>query len=240
MPYRRYELESMAKASESNFWYYAYLAYQSINTALALLSFALLVKVHRSNFNLIDIIVGIHGTIMSKSKPAVICYSFAVIFGPYTISLYRGHTPFNTFGSVVMYIVFLCFLLLSVLPLQSLNPLSPLWKVITQPIALILIAVPAIHLLLEALPPIDQNAARIARAEEGTYLVRHDSGVFVSYHPPYGTHAMGRLQDDIMYLQRLQRQEEERRMAMEYERRARIFDDMERRGVQFASYTYFA
>ncbi|KAG1113504.1 hypothetical protein G6F42_014446 [Rhizopus arrhizus] len=77
-----------------------------------------------------------------------------------------------------------------------------------------------------------------ARAQNGTYVVRHENGAFVSYHPPYGN-AMGRLQDDIMYLQRLERQEEERRMAMEFERRARMFDDMERRGVQFASYVYY-
>ncbi|GAN09921.1 hypothetical protein MAM1_0303c09454 [Mucor ambiguus] len=96
----------------------------------------------------------------------------------------------------------------------------------------------AVSLVDKGLPdPIDQEAARIARAQTGTYLVRHQNGAFVSYHPPYGN-AMGRLQDDIMHLQQLQRQEEERRMAMEYEIRAQIFDDMERRGVQFATYTY--
>ncbi|CAO3650168.1 unnamed protein product [Mucor fragilis] len=110
---------------------------------------------------------------------------------------------------------------------------------VSQPIGSIFIVVPAVGTLVERDPePIDQEAMRLARAQNGTYLVRHENGALVAYHPPYGN-AMGRLQDDIMYLQRLQRQEEERRMAMEYERRARMFDDMERRGVQFASYSYF-
>ncbi|KAL7334792.1 hypothetical protein PS15p_200370 [Mucor circinelloides] len=266
MPYRRQEYELMAKrfilpqsvalvalnimlifsnqllfisTSVSRFWYYAYLIYQFVNAALALIGFALIVKVHRTNFNLIDIIVGIHGSVLNTSKSAVICYSVVVILLPYTISLFKGQTLFGIFGSILMYIFFVSCLLLSLLPLQSLNPLSPLWTVITRPIGSILIAVPAIPMLVTGFSqPIDQQAARIARAQNGTYLVRHESGAFVSYHPPYGN-AMGRLQDDIMYLQRLERQEEERRMAMEYERRARIFDDMERRGVQFASYVYY-
>lgn len=228
-----------ASKSEFRLWHYMYLVYQCVNTAFALIEFALIVKIHRSNFNLLDIIVGTYGSILSKSKPAAICYSFAVILCPYTASLFRGETPFSTFGSILLYLLFVFCLFFSVLPVQSLNPLSPFWRMVSQPIGSIFIVVPAVGTLVERDPePIDQEAMRLARAQNGTYLVRHENGALVAYHPPYGN-AMGRLQDDIMYLQRLQRQEEERRMAMEYERRARMFDDMERRGVQFASYSYF-
>lgn len=226
--------------NESAFRHHAYLAYQCVNITFAWIEFALIFKVHRSNFNLIDFIVGTYASMLNRSKPAVLCYSYVAILGPYTMSLFRGHTPFGTLGSILMYIFFmLCLLFSSLFPLSSLNPLSPFWTVLTQPISSITMAVPAIKTLVKGLPySIDQEAARIARAQNETYLVSHHSGASVSYFPYYGN-ARGKLQDDIMYLQRLQRQEEERRMAMEYERRARMFDDMERRGVQFASYTYF-
>lgn len=77
----------------------------------------------------------------------------------------------------------------------------------------------------------DLESVRIERAQTGTYSVEYFNGSVITYYPPYGN-AMGRLQDDIMYYQQiLQRQEEQRRAMM--------LDDMERRGVQYATYTYF-
>lgn len=226
--------------NEPKKWLWILLIYQIFNSTISLISFAILVKVHRANFNLIDIIVGIHGTILSRSKPAIICYSLKFILWPFTKSLFTGHVPFNIFVSILIYILFVFCFTICILPLTGLNPFSPLWSLIAIPYHLLSLLIPVTKDMIHGMPlvALDSESLRIGRAQTGTYSVHHLNGSFISYHPPYGN-AMGRLQSDIMHYEQILRRQEEQQRAIEIERRARMFDDMERRGVQFATYTYF-
>lgn len=219
--------------NKSQKWLWIFLIYQIFISTISLISFAILVKVHRTNFNLIDIIVGIYNIILDRSKPAIICYSLKFILWPFTKSLFIGHVPFNIFGSILMYALFVFCLVICIFPLTSLNPLSPFLNLIAIPCHLLSFVIPVTNDVIYGIPlfALDSESLRIERAQTGTYSVQYLNGSVISYHPPYGN-AMGRLRGDIMHYQRiLQRQEDQRRAMM--------FDDMERRGVQFATYTYF-
>lgn len=218
--------------NKSQKWLWIFLIYQIFISTISLIDFAILVKVHRTNFNLIDIIVGIYNTILYRSKPAIICYSLTFILWPFTKSLFTGHVPFNIVNSILMYALFVFCLVACILPLTSLNPLSPFLNLIAIPCHLLSLIIPVTKDVIYGIPvfTLDSESVRIERAQTGTYSVQYFNGSVITYYPPYGN-AMGRLHDDIRHYQQILQRQEEQRIEM-------ILDDMGRRGVQYATYTY--